>query len=125
MRVYSASNVTTILNKEYGPAAASALVDAYGGRRIWVPKNVTGKLLDRLGAEITAVLVRYYAGCGVDVPSRQGEERIQKSLRLKHDILTSDLSANELAARHGVSSVWVRRLRAQICDAPSIQPVKD
>ena len=125
MRVRSTANVVAILNETCGEAASSALVEAFGGQRIDIPKRVAGRLVDALGPQITAVLVDHFGGCQLDVPSHGHTERIQKSLRLKHDILTSGHSANEIATRHGVTSAWVRRLRAEIGGAPSHQLVKD
>jgi len=125
MRVRSTANVIAILNDACGEAASSALVKAFGGRRIDVPQTVSGRLVEVLGLAITAALVEHFGGCKLDVPSWGHAERIQKSLRLKHDILTSGLTANELAARHGVTSMWVRKLRAELGGAPSSQLVKD
>lgn len=125
MRVRSTATVIAVLNAALGEEASAALVEAYGGRRIDIPVKVGGQLAEGLGAKITAVLVEHFAGCRIDVPSWGHAERIQKSLRLKDDILTSGLTANELAAKHGVTSMWVRKLRAQLTATPSSQPVKD
>lgn len=125
MRVRSTANVIAILNEACGEAASSKLVKAFGGRRIDVPTTVTGFLLETLGQEITVVLVERFGGGKLDVPSWGHGERIQKSLYLKNDILTSGLSANEIAAKHGVTSMWVHKLRAQLTSAPSPQLLKD
>lgn len=125
MRVRSTANVIAILNEACGEAASCALVEAFGGRRIDIPKTLSGRLVETLGPVVTAVLVDHFGGCALDVPSWGHAERIQKSLRLRHDILTSGLTANELAARHGVTSMWVRKLRSQLCSAPSSQLEKD
>ncbi|GHH04079.1 hypothetical protein [Pseudodonghicola xiamenensis] len=125
MRVRSTANVIAILNEACGKEASSALVEAFGGRRIDIPLTVSGRLVEALGQDITAVLVDHFGGCKLDVPSWGHAERIQKSLRLKHDVMTSDLSANELAARHGVTSMWVRKLRSELCGTSSSQPAKD
>ncbi len=119
MRVRSTANVIAILNEHYGDAASSALVKAFGGRRIDVPTTVTGFLPEALGQAITSVLVEHFGGGKLDVPSWGHTERIRKSLRLKRDLLTSGLSANEIAARHGVTSMWVRKLRVDPGVAPS------
>lgn len=124
MRVRSTANVIAILNEHCGEAASTILVKAFGGRRIDVPTTVTGFLLEALGQAITVVLVDHYGGGKLDVPSWGHTERIQKSLRLKHAILTTDLSANEIAARHCVTSMWVRRLRVELGVAP-LQLAKD
>ena len=125
MRVRSTATVIAVLNTALGEGASTALVKAYGGQRIDVPVKVGGRLVEGLGTEIPSVLVDNFAGCRIDVPSWGHTKRIQKSLRLKHDILTSGLSANELAVKHGVTSMWVRKLRAQLNPTPLSQPVKD
>lgn len=125
MRVRSTANVVAILNETCGEAASSALVETFGRQRIDIPQRVAGRLVDALGPQVTAVLIDHFGGYQLDMPSRGHTERIQRSLRLKHDILTSGLSANEIAIRHGVTSAWVRRLRAEIGGAPSPQLVKD
>lgn len=120
MRVLSAANIIAILNKALGEAASVALVGAFGGQRIDIPKTTTGRLVDILGPDITAVLVEHFGGCRLDVPSRGHTERVLNSLRLRQDILTSGLSANQIALKHGVTSTWVRRLRADICEAQTL-----
>ncbi|MDZ4096423.1 MAG: hypothetical protein U1D35_16110 [Paracoccaceae bacterium] len=114
MRVRSTANVIAILTDACGDAGGNALVAAYGGRRIDIPKIVHGRLVETLGAMIVVVLVKHFGGTALDVPSWGHAERIRKSIRLKHDILHSGLTANEIAARHGVTSMWVRKLRARI-----------
>ena len=108
MRVRSTASVIAILNEACGEEASAALVDAFGGRRIDVPLNVGGQLVEALGPEVTAVLVEHYGGCKLDVPSGGHAERIQKSLRLRQAILISSETANVIAARHGVTSMYVR-----------------
>ena len=121
MRVYSSANVIAILNEACGEAASGKLVDIYGGQRLDIPKKVTGYLLETLGRDIAAVLVEHFGGCRLDVPSKGHSAKIRKAIALRYDILTSGLSANDIAARHGVTSTWVRKLRSEICDpAPSL-----
>lgn len=121
MRVYSSANIIAILNEACGEAASRRLVDIYGGQRIDIPKTIVGRLLETLGRDIAAVLVDQFGGRRIDVPSKEHSARIQKSLALRHDILTSGLSANAIAIRHGVTSAWVRKLRADLCNpAPSL-----
>ena len=114
MKVYSISNVTTTVIATCGQDAAFKLVEQYGGQRIDIPKSVTGRLIDTLGEELTRVLVENYAGCSVDIPSRGHVERIHKTMCLHRDVLETDLSSNELAAKHGVTSMWVRKLRVRL-----------
>lgn len=125
MRVRSTASIIAILDETCGDKASAALVEAYGGQRIDIPKSVSGRLVETLGLEITAVLVDHFGGCRLDVPSRGHTERILKSIRLKRDVLASGLSANEIAIKHGVTSVYVRKLRADICETPSPHLAKD
>lgn len=116
-RVYSSATVIALLNDAVGESGSAALVEAYGGQRIEIPTTVMGRLLEKLSPEVVAVLVDQYGGTQLDVPSWGHAERIQKSLRLKNDILTSGLTANEIAAKHGVTSIWVRKLRSDLVPA--------
>lgn len=125
MRVFSTANVIALLNGACGETASAALVKAFGGRRIDVPKTVTGYLVEALGPEITAALVEHFGGCKLDVPSWGHTERVQKTLRLRKDVLNSDLTANEIAAKHGVTSMYVRKLRVQLVTSQSPQLMKD
>lgn len=125
MRVHSSASIIATLNEACGEAASCRLVETYGGQRIDVPRTVMGRLLETLGRDITAVLVDHFGGCRIDVPSKGHTARIQKSMALRRDILTSGLSANDIAARHGVTNAWVRKLRADICGTPSSRPLKD
>lgn len=114
MKLYSVSNVAAILIETCGEQAALAVVDQFGGQRLDVPKKLGGKLVQALGAEVASVLVDHYAGCRIDVPSKGHVERIHRTIQLRNDVLHSGLSSNELAARHGVTSSWVRKLRVQL-----------
>lgn len=114
MKVHSSSNVAAVVIEACGDAGCERLVSAFGGMRISIPKKVAGKFLNPLGPEVLAALVDAYGGTTIDVPSRGHAERIQKSLRLKDDAIHSDLSASELAAKHGVTAMWVHRLRSQL-----------
>ena len=66
MKLYSISNVAKVLIEACGEKTALAVVEQFGGQRIDVPKAVGGKLLEALGADVTAVLVGHYAGCRID-----------------------------------------------------------
>lgn len=125
MQVRSTANIIATLNAACGRSASEALVKAFGGRRIEVPLIVCGKLLDALGQEVRTVLVDKFGGCKIDVPSWGHAERVQKSLVLNEDIMTSGLSANDIAAKHGVTSMWVRKLRRELCGSSPIQKAKD
>ncbi|QEW19257.1 Mor transcription activator family protein [Marinibacterium anthonyi] len=114
MKVYSVSNVARTVISACGQELAFKLVQEYGGQRIDIPKRVAGKLVETLGEELTRVLVEAYAGCNIDVPSRGHVERMHKTMCLWRDVIETDLSSNELAAKHGVTSMWVRKLRSRL-----------
>ena len=111
MKPLSIANVVAILNASLGEPAAMRLAETCGGKRIDIPKAVGGVVLAALGEDITTVLVDHYAGCALDVPSWGHIERMNRPARLRHDVVHSSLTANELACKHGVSSMWVRKLR--------------
>lgn len=124
MRVHSHSEILGFVREACGDDGCERLLTAFGGMRIHIPKKVGGRLLEPLGADLLAALVTYYGDTEIDVPSRGHSERIRKSMRLKHDVVHSDLSANELAAKHGVTSVWVCRLRRDLLEKPKHKPKK-
>lgn len=119
MRVLSIASIVALLNEQCGQEASLALVKNFGGMRIDVPVSVTGFLLEALGPEITAVLVYHHGGCKIDVPSAGHTERLSmghaerksRAAKLRADILTSDLSSNELAQKHGVTSTYILQMR--------------
>lgn len=124
MQVYSHSEILSFVRDACGDEGCERLLDAFGGMRIHVPKTVGGRLLEPLGAEVLRVLVRYYGDTEIDMPSRGHSERIRRAARLKHDVLHSNLTANELAARHGVTSVWVHQLRRSLLNKPKPELTK-
>ena len=125
MKPLSIAVVIPILNAALGEVASMRLAEAHGGKRIDIPMAVGGVILAELGEAITAVLVDHYAGCKLDVPSWGHIQRMNKTLRLRQDILQSGLSANDLAFKHGVSSMYVRQLRRRMTNplpGPPNQP---
>ncbi len=124
MQALSCSEILSLVRDECGDEGCEKLLSSFGGMRIHIPKNVGGRLLEPLGAELLSVLVRYYGDTQIDVPSRGHGERIMRSVCLKHDVVHSGLSANEIAAKHGVTSVWVCRLRSDLLENPKASPRK-
>lgn len=122
MRTYSTSNLVAILHTALGPDAAMQMVRACGGKRVDVPRNVTANFAALVGPDVAAVLVDQFGGMVVEVPSWGHTERMIRTLHLNHDVVTSDLTANELAFKHGVSSTWVRKLRRTLREAPPNPP---
>ncbi len=124
MQALSCFEILSLVRSSCGDEGCDKLLSSFGGMRMHIPKNVGGRLLEPLGAGLLAVLVRYYGDTAIDVPSRGHAERIMRSVRLKHDVVHSDLSANEIAAKHGVTHVWVRRLRRDLLEKPQSKLTK-
>lgn len=124
MAVHSSATVVATLHKAGCDDACDKLVDAYGGRTIEVPKKVSGRLLDVIGKLALSILVRDFGGTRLHVPSRGHGERVSRALALQDDILTSDLSNTEIAARHGVTTRWVSTLRRDLIKKTSFNPRK-
>ncbi len=124
MKILSSSNVATMVAQQCGYPGYRRLIEACGGNRIRIPKSVTGKYLDLFGEDVLAVLVDNYGGMDVDIPSRGGAERTLRSLRLKDDIVSTPLSANEIASKHGVTASYVHKLRHDLLDKPKPELTK-
>ena len=97
MKPLSIANVVRVLNASLGEPAAMRLAETCGGKRIDIPKAVGGVLLAALGEDITTVLVDHYAGCALDVPSWGHIERMNRTVRLRHDVVHSSLTANDIS----------------------------
>jgi len=121
MQSYSTSNLVAILSAALGRDAPVQFVKLCGGKRIEVPCTATENFAALVGQDIAPVLVLNFGGTRVDVPSWGALNRSVRTLALNEDVITSTLTANEIAFKHGVSSSWVRKLRGQIKE-PSINP---
>lgn len=114
MNVLSCASVIQLLNRVCGPEASVRLVETFGGQEISIPKAVGGKLVETLGEDVATALIREHGGCRVNVPSRGHAMRMISAQNLRDDVVNTDLSANELAEKHGVTAVYVRQLRARL-----------
>lgn len=129
MHVNTCANVVALLNHALGEEASHRLIAAFGGQRIKIPTTLRGHVVETLGTEIVRVLAEAYGGDSIDIPSRGHAERIARSVKLRHDVLHSDLSCNEIAWKHGVTRIYVSRLRRNLgrpasADAPTSQPAR-
>ena len=116
MKSFSISNIAVFVSQECGQEACDKMINAYGGMRISIPLYVRGKHLEALGADVLKVLVRYFGGTELNIPSRGGVERAIRAYRLKNDIVSSSKSANALAAEYGVTASYVHKLRSKLRD---------
>lgn len=119
MNAFSFSNVATAVQSALGASAVKTLTESCGGKRLDIPRRVTDHLIALVGQDIAAVLVAQFCGLTVDVPSWGNVDRMMRARQLKEAVVFSNLSANEIAHRHGVTSMWVRKLRTQLKGAPA------
>ena len=114
MNAFSFSHVATTLQAALGPASVKHLTAQCGGKRLDIPRRVSDHLIAMVGPDIAAVLVAKFGGVKIDVPSWGNVDRMLRAMRLKEDVVFSDLSANEIAHKHVVTSMWVRKLRTRL-----------
>ncbi|SMF86504.1 hypothetical protein [Tistlia consotensis] len=88
-------------------AAALRLVDAFGGTKCYVPKDMPPEhsLVLAIGSEAAAILHRHYAGSGIEVPV------LAVARHRKRLILEAQGGTKEVALRVGVSDRYVRMVR--------------
>jgi hypothetical protein len=110
------------LERDLGlPVRLSVIANA-GGQRRDIPRseNVEGS---NLAAEIGVPAVRWlaerFAGTKIDIPSARGSEMQRRASHLRAAIIDAGLteptrSANDLAQEHGVTSMWIRKLRSEL-----------
>lgn len=110
------------LERDLGLPARLRVVANAGGQRRDIPRPENAER-SALAAEIGAAAVHWlaerFAGTKVDIPSARGSEVQRRASLLRAAILEAGLtnpsrSANDLASEHGVTSMWVRKLRAEL-----------
>lgn len=112
-----------------GQAAALRLLANAGGQRRAIPKRAVGSRLElELGPEISAWLSARFGGTELDIPSLRGRQVQDRAAELRAAILEAGLteparSANVIAAQYGVTTMWVRKLRAQMRVEYGIEPM--
>ncbi len=118
------------LERDLGlPARLRIIANAGGQRRdIPRPENAAGSALAaEIGPETVHWLAVRFAGTKIDIPSARGGEVQRRANLLRAAILDAGLteptrSANDLAREHGVTSMWVRKLRAEMRAEAGIDP---
>lgn len=110
------------LERDLGLAARLKVIANAGGQRRDVPRleNArTSNLASEIGIEAVEWLAQRFGGDKIDIPSARGREVERRASLLRAAILDAGLtnptrSANDLAREHGVTSMWVRKLRAEL-----------
>lgn len=110
------------MERDLGLAARLRLIANAGGQRRDIPHPAnapTSALAAEVGADIVLWLSARFAGTKVDFPSARGREMERRAALLRAAIIDAGLthptrSANDLATEHGVSSMWVRKQRAEM-----------
>lgn len=118
------------LERDLGLAARLRVIANAGGQRRDVPHPPAAagsRLAAELGADVACWLADRFAGTQVDFPSRRGRHAERRAALLRAAILDAGLtnptrSANDLAAEHDVSLVWVIRLRNRMRAEAGEQP---
>lgn len=121
------------LEADLGLRIALRVLANCGGQRrsVPLPRNAARSALAReIGQDAAHWLAARYGGEDVDVPSRAGRETDERAAHLVADILEAGLteprkSANDLAARHGVTTRHVHRLRAELRATTSAGGARD
>jgi len=110
------------LERDLGQAARLRLIANAGGQRRDVPQlanAASSKLAREVGADVAIWLASRFGGDKVDFPTMRGRETERRASELTAAILEAGLthptrSANDIATEFGVSSMWVRKRRAEL-----------
>lgn len=110
------------LERDLGQATRLKVIANAGGQRRDIPRPENAahsSLAAEIGAEAVHWLAHRFAGTKVDFPSSRGNEAQRRASLLRAAILDAGLtdpcrSANDIAREFGVTSMWVRKLRADM-----------
>lgn len=110
------------LERDLGLSVRLKVIANAGGQRRDIPRreNARGSALAaEIGAAAVEWLAQRFSGTKIDIPSARGTEVQHRASLLRAAILEAGLteptrSANDLAREHGVTSMWVRKLRAEL-----------
>lgn len=110
------------LERDLGLSARLVLILNAGGQRREIPGRLhaaRSRLAFEVGPEIAGWLADRFGGTALDIPSPSAQQARDAASRLRAAVLEAGLtdpvrSANDLAREFGVTSMWVRKLRAQM-----------
>lgn len=121
------------LERDLGlPARLRVIANASGqSRDVPHPENAReSALAAEIGPEAAIWLAERFAGLRIDIPSARGGEVQRRASLLRAAILDAGLTnstraANDIAREHGVTAMWVKKLRAQMrADAEADQQLQ-
>ena len=118
------------MERDLGLSTRLKVIANAGGQRRDIPRpdNAEGSALaSEIGPDAVRWLAERFAGTKIDIPSVRGSEVQHKANLLRAAILEAGLtaptrSANDLAREHGVTSMWVRKLRAEMRRDAGVEP---
>lgn len=110
------------LERDLGLPARLRVLANMGGQRRDIPlpaQSAASKIAAEVGPGVALWLADRFGGTALDIPSRRGAEQMDAASRLRAAVLDAGLteprrSANDLAREFGVTSMWVRKLRAEM-----------
>ena len=110
------------LERDLGLAARLRLLANCGGQRRAIPMPAhaeRSRLASEVGAAVAIWLAARFAGSELDIPSHRGQVARDMASALRAAVIEAGLtepqrSANAIASEHGVTSMWVRKLRAEL-----------
>lgn len=118
------------LERDLGLRARLHVIANAGGQRRDIPRPEHAEasaLACEIGVESVRWLAERFAGTKIDIPSARGNEVQRRASLLRAAVLEAGLtnptrSANDLAREHGVTSMWVRKLRAEMRRDAGFEP---
>ena len=110
------------LERDLGLAARLRLVANAGGQRRDIPPPdfaAASRLAQEVGRDVTIWLAERFGRTALDIPSLHAQRARDAASQLRAAILDAGLtgssrSANDIAHAFGVTSMWVRKLRAEM-----------
>jgi hypothetical protein len=98
-----------------GLPAALALVEAYGGRSIWVPKKASEQhwLAELIGMDAFASLCAAYGYTALEIDRCAAAIRATVEARIVREH-AQGASNNELAGRYGYTARGIKKLRRRV-----------
>lgn len=103
--------VVADIRDEFGDDAAAAMVEAFGGSKLYVPQHLgrDHRLVEALGLQVARWLHREFRGAYLEVPSCKSADRAARDETMRSEA-AAGASLAELARRYRLSRRHVRRI---------------
>ncbi|NEX47620.1 hypothetical protein [Pseudotabrizicola algicola] len=119
------------LERDLGLTVRLNVIANAGGQRRDIPRpehSEASALASEIGVDAVRWLAERFAGTKIDIPSARGNEVQRRASLLRAAVLEAGLTnptrtANDLAREHGVTSMWVRKLRAEMRRDAGFEPL--